>query len=173
LEQLDEARALTPPTGAQVTAHTPLDLLMRAHRAIDDGAIASALPVLEALCVAEPGWASPHISLGIAYLRVARVDEAADMLRRAEELVPGSFASEVAWGEYHARLGRYDRALAHLNRALETDPPTLVAYTAAVELRRVCRDRSKRLYYREATLPRFLSRFARRGRPATLSTSEH
>lgn len=140
-----------------------VDALLQAHRAIDLGVNAEAIPQLEALCLAYPTWSSARVSLGIAYLRAARVYEAEDALTAAEALEPGSFACEVAWGEYHARLGFYDRALERLNRALELSPPTLIAYTAAVELRRVCRDKSKHLYYRKAVLPGFLARFGRGG----------
>jgi tetratricopeptide (TPR) repeat protein len=140
-----------------------VDVLLKAHRALDLGSNADAIPQLESLCEIYPLWPSARISLGIAYLRVARVYESEDALTAAEALEPDSFACEVAWGEYHARLGFYDRALKRLNRALELTPPTLIAYTAAVELRRVCREKSRRLYYRKAVLPGFLSRFVRGG----------
>jgi tetratricopeptide (TPR) repeat protein len=136
--------------------------LTRAQRLLDDNEVASAIPLLEELCRNEPTWASSRISLGIAYLRIARVDDAADALIQAEELQPDSFSCELAWAEYQARLGFYDRAVSRLDRALALEPPSLLAHTAAVELRRVCREQAKHLYYRKTMVPGWMQRLSRR-----------
>ena len=141
---------------------TAVAALTRAQRLLDDNEIASAIPLLEELCRNEPDWASAQINLGIAYLRVARVDDAADTLTRAEELQPDSFSCEVAWAEYQARLGFYDRAVSRLDRALALEPPSLLAHSTAVELRRVCREQAKHLYYRKTMVPGWMQRLSRR-----------
>jgi tetratricopeptide (TPR) repeat protein len=135
--------------------------LLAAQRLIDLGDLASSISMLEALRAEASDWASARIALAIAYVRAARVDDARDELEAAEATAPGSFQCELAWAEYQARLGFYDRAVTRLDRALALDPPSLQAHTAATELRRVCRERAKHLYYRHATLPRWMARFQR------------
>ena len=125
------------------------------------------------LCAANTQWAVAHAYLGTAYLGVARVDEARDVIERAVALAPESFICRLRYAEFLARMGHCGLAAAELDVALHVTPPDPGARDAAVALRAFCRQRARGEFYREtpelrSRLQPWLTRFTRRfaGRPA-------
>lgn len=111
----------------------------------------SALASLKSIDTA--GLPLAEVYRGLAYLRVARVDDARASLDAAVATNPKSFSAWAAMAEYHARLGYFDRAVAALDRALACEAP-LEARQTALEFRRQASEKSRDIYYRQTSLPR-------------------
>ena len=144
-----------PPGEVGLAVGPPVEVLEALQHRVVTGEAHEAIPGLEQLCADDPAWVPARLSLGIAYLRVGRVDEAQDALEVAERLAPANFSVEVAWAEFHARLGFFDRAVTRLDRALGIPAPSQHALSAAMDLQRYSRERARKLYYRQLVWPRW------------------
>jgi len=117
--------------------------------------VATAITVLERLCAEQPKWGLARAYLGIAYLRATRVADSRAELEEAVRLSPGSFICHMKYGEFLARLGFYDQAVRELDLAFRVPAPDGDTRQAAMALRQFSKDKSKGLFYREISPPRF------------------
>lgn len=143
-----------------------LAVLEESLRRLATGDPAAAIPPLEDLCRRRPEWAVASAYLGTAYFGVFRVSDARDLLEHAVRLDPESFICRVQYGHFLARLGFFDQAAEHVQAAMLLAAPSEAQRHFAAELLRMCKERSRDLFYRKIAaprLPRLPSRWARRG----------
>ena len=108
-----------------------------------------ALQILEQLTADHPVFADGWYSLGLARLKLSRLEAASDALRRAIDLAPDHANAHYARACGHALAGHPAAALADLARALAIDPDLraairddadLAAIADTLEFRRLTAD---------------------------------
>jgi len=101
------------------------------------GALDRSIAVLEAILAAHPDYADAYNSLGVAYSRLGRHDEARAAFARVLQLDPTSATAYENLGVDQLGAGNLAGAAADLARALEIDPRLARAHNAlaAVYLR--------------------------------------
>ena len=117
--------------------------------------VPTAITVLERLCAEQPRWGVARAYLGIAYLRATRIADSRAELEEAVRLSPDSFICHMKYGEFLARLGFYDQAVRELDLAFRVPAPDGDTRQAAMALRQFSKDKSRGLFYREISPPRF------------------
>jgi Flp pilus assembly protein TadD len=86
-----------------------------------------AVTLLEGLASDHPDFAEAHNTLGVAYARTGRVQDAEREFARVLELDPSSASAENNLGSLALTRGDDARAIRHLERALELDPASASA----------------------------------------------
>ena len=126
-----------------------------ALRAIGDGRIEDAIHILEPLTQTKQDDPDPYVYLGIAYVQAEKPEQAADILRQAQELCEEHPVVAQFLGRALLSLGQLDEAEVELRKAVRLDPE---AQEAWCDLSKVLVEQGN---YREAVividqaLPRF------------------
>jgi arylsulfatase A-like enzyme/Flp pilus assembly protein TadD len=87
-----------------------------------------ALPLLEGLASEHPEFAEAHNTLGVAYARMGRADDAEKEFSRVLELDPSSASASNNLASLALARGDSPSAVRHLERALELDPGSASAW---------------------------------------------
>ena len=98
------------------------DFFQQGRRHLRKGMAAQATVPLEKAKRREPNKASIRESLGIAYFRIGRYDEAADEFRALLELAPTDDYAHYALGRCLEKLGRAAEANGHYKLASSLRP---------------------------------------------------
>jgi len=96
--------------------------------------------LLEGLASDPPDFAEAHNSLGVAYARMGRAEDAEREFARVLELDPDSASASNGLGVARARDGDLDGAIAAWRRAVELSP---TQFDAMLNLARALSDRSR------------------------------
>jgi Flp pilus assembly protein TadD len=98
------------------------DLFQQGRRHLEKGMAAQATVPLEKAKRREPGKASIRESLGIAYFRIGRYDEAADEFRAMLDISPADDYAHYALGRCLEKQGRPTEANGHYKLAVSLRP---------------------------------------------------
>lgn len=88
----------------------------------EHGQYAAALPLCKEMVVQRPDFWGTQYSLGTAYLRLGREDEAIPCLRRTLELKPDAPSANTKLGSALIRQGQLDEAADSLRKAVASNP---------------------------------------------------
>ena len=89
---------------------------------IDSGRIAEGMTALQDVVAQAPELTTPHINLGVLYLRTGELDKAQASLEHALALTPDHPVALNELGIVYRRTGRFQEARANYERALEVLP---------------------------------------------------
>ncbi len=110
-----ESAARTDPTYIEGLANVGQDAYINGDHAF-------AAQALGVVIVLRPDYAQARYALGLAFMKLNRLDESIGQLRTACELDPGSAQPWFALGVAYERVGQQARAKAAFDRAVSLDP---------------------------------------------------
>lgn len=135
LDRLDEAAPLLAAAGAprrmladpmsERLAGDAVNLTAQLNRAtamMQQGAVGVAIEGLKKTLVAHPGNVRVMNNLAVAHLRAGQLQQAEQVLERAERRAPGDFATKLNWASFNLRSEDFEGALARADQAVAQAP---------------------------------------------------